>query len=343
MDILSRSPLGFGAFAAAALIALSAEPAAAQTLAAIKARDALLCGVSEGIVGFSIETTAGWSGFDVDFCRALAAAVLGDATKVRYVPLNAETRFAALKSGKIDVLSRNSTWTMSREVELKLLFPATTYYDGQGFIVRKARNTTSALELGGANVCVQSNTTTELNLVDFFRANDMMLHRITFSEPGEAIKAYDAGRCDAFTSDVSQLYAVRLALAAPEDHGILPDVISKEPLGPVVRQGDEQWFNIVKWTVFALVNGEELGVTSGSIDEALRSERPDVRRFVGTDGNFGEQTGLTRDWAARIIRSVGNYAEIFARNVGDGSRLGIPRGLNELWSDGGILYAPPIR
>src|SRR5499427_4673023 len=343
MKIFLRSPLRLCAVAATTLIALSAVPAAAQTLAAVKERGVLVCGVSEGILGFSIETATGWTGFDVDFCRALAAAVLDDPGKVRYVPFNAESRFAALQSGNIDVLSRNSSWTMSREVELKLLFPATTYYDGQGFIVRKARNTTSALELGGANVCVQSNTTTELNLVDFFRANNMMLHRITFSEPSDAIKAYDAGRCDAFTSDVSQLYAVRLALAAPDDHVILPDVISKEPLGPVVRQGDEQWFNIVKWTVFALVNAEELGVTSRSVDQALRSERPDVRRFVGTDGNFGEQTGLSRDWAARIIRSVGNYAEIFARNVGDGSRLGIPRGLNELWSDGGILYAPPIR
>jgi general L-amino acid transport system substrate-binding protein len=343
MKIFLRSPLRLCAVAATSLIALSAVPAAAQTLAAVKERGVLVCGVSEGILGFSIETATGWTGFDVDFCRALAAAVLDDPGKVRYVPFNAESRFAALQSGNIDVLSRNSSWTMSREVELKLVFPATTYFDGQGFIVRKARNVTSALELDGAKVCVQGNTTTELNLADYFHANDMKLEGITFSEPGEAIRAYDAGRCDAFTSDVSQLYAVRLALAAPDDHVILPDVISKEPLGPVVRQGDEQWSNIVKWTVFALVNAEELGVTSRSVDLALRSEKPDVKRLVGTEGNLGEQAGLTRDWAARIIRGVGNYAEIFERNVGDGSKLGIPRGLNQLWTDGGIVYAPPIR
>jgi general L-amino acid transport system substrate-binding protein len=343
MKIFSRSPLRFCAFATAALVALWAAPVAAQTVAGIKDRGALVCGVSEGFLGFSVETTTGWSGFDVDFCRALAAAVLGDPGKVRYVPLNAASRFAVLQIGKIDVLARNSTWTMSREIELKLVFPATTYFDGQGFMVRKARNAASALELDGAKVCVQGNTTTELNLADFFRTNDMTLERLTFSDASDAIRAYDAGQCDAYTSDVTQLYAARLALAAPDEHAILPDVISKEPLGPVVRQGDEQWSNIVKWTVFALVNAEELGVTSRSIDQALQSENPDVRRFVGTEGNFGEQAGLTRDWAVRIVRSVGNYAEIFERNVGDGSKLGIPRGLNQLWTNGGIVYAPPIR
>jgi general L-amino acid transport system substrate-binding protein len=339
----ARLPRRLCACAALALIALSAAPAAAQTLAAIKKRGALVCGVSEGIFGFSIETDAGWTGFDVDFCRALAAAVLGDPNKVRYVPLNAESRFAVLQSGEIDVLSRNSTWTMAREVELKLMFPAVTYFDGQGFIVRKARNAASALELGGAKICVQGGTTSELNLADYFLANDTKLDRNTFTEAGDAIRAYDSGRCDAFTSDVSQLYAVRLTLTAPDDHVILPDIISKEPFGPVVRQGDEQWFNIVKWTVFALINAEELGVSSRSIGQALRSEKPDVKRLVGTEGSFGEQAGLTRDWAVRIIRSVGNYAEIFERNVGDRSNLGIPRGLNELWSNGGIVYAPPIR
>jgi general L-amino acid transport system substrate-binding protein len=343
MKSFFESPLWLPVFAAAAIVALSATSTAAQTLAVIKERGALVCGVSQGILGFSIETAAGWSGFDVDFCRALAAAVLGDRSKVRYVALNAENRFAVLKSGKIDVLSRNSSWTMSREVELKLVFPAATYFDGQGFILRKGRNATSALELDGAKVCVEGNTTTALNLDDYFRANDMRLERITFSEASEAVKAYDAGRCDVFTSDVSQLYAVRLGLAVPDDHVILPDVISKEPLGPAVRQGDEQWSNIVKWVVFALVNAVELGVTSRSIDQALGSERPDVRRLVGTEGNFGEQAGLTRDWVARIIRSVGNYSEIFERNLGHGSKLGIPRGLNQLWTDGGIVYAPPIR
>jgi general L-amino acid transport system substrate-binding protein len=334
-----------GGIAAAALaaLALSASAGSAQTLAAIKQRGALVCGVSEGIIGFSSQTDKGWSGFDVDLCRALAAAVFDDATKVRFVPLNAGDRLAALKAGTIDVLSRNTTWTMSRETEFKIVFPATTYYDGQGFLVRKARNATSALELDNTKVCVQSGTTTELNLADFFRTNTMKFERVAFATSTEAAKAYDAGRCDVFTSDVSQLYAERLALAKADEHVILPDVISKEPLGPAVRQGDDQWASIVKWTAFALVNAEELGVSSRSIDQALKSEKPEIKRLVGSDGNFGEQAGLTRDWVVRIIRSVGNYGEVFERNVGTQSRLGIPRGLNQLWSNGGIVYAPPIR
>ena len=324
-------------------IALSAGAISAQTLASIKQRGALVCGVSEGIAGFSSLTDKGWVGFDVDLCRALAAAVLDDASKVRYVPLNAENRFAALQSGAVDVLSRNTTWTMSREIELKLVFPATTYFDGQGFLVRKSRNATSALELNDVKVCVEGGTTTELNLADYFSTNNMKFERITFASGAEAVKAYDAARCDVLTSDVSQLHAERLSLARPDDHAILPDVISKEPLGPAVRQGDEQWANIVKWTVFALINAEELGVSSASIDEAVKSKKQEVMRLVGTEGNFGEQAGLTRDWAVRIVRSVGNYAQIFERNVGVESKLGIPRGLNHLWSNGGILYAPPIR
>ena len=324
-------------------LALSASAGAAQTLAAIKQRGVLLCGVSEGIYGFSIETPAGWAGFDVDLCRALAAAVFNDPAKVRYVPLNAADRFASLQSRAIDVLSRNSTWTMAREVALKLVFPAVTYYDGQGFLVRRARNVTSALELDNVKVCVQGGTTTELNLGDFFRANNLKFERLAFTTAADAVKAYDAGRCDVFTSDVSQLYAERLALAAPDDHMILPDVISKEPLGPAVRQGDEQWANIVKWTAFALINAEELGVSSKSIDQAVRSDKPEVRRLTGAEDSFGEQAGLTKDWVVRIIRNVGNYGEIFERNVGVESRLGIPRGLNHLWMDGGIVYAPPIR
>ena len=326
-----------------AALALSAGAGSAQTLAAVKQRGALVCGVSEGIAGFSIQTAAGWSGFDVDLCRALAAAVFDDPAKVRYVPLNAAARFSALQSGAIDVLSRNSTWTMSREIELKLTFPAVTYYDGQGFLVRRARNVTSALELDNVKVCVQGGTTTELNLGDFARANNLKLERVSFVSAADAIKAYDAGRCDVFTSDVSELHAERLTLTAPDDHIILPDVISKEPLGPAVRQGDEQWANIVKWTAFALINAEELGVSSKSIDQALRSDKPEIRRLTGAEGNFGEQAGLTKDWVVRIIRNVGNYGEIFERNVGIESRLGIPRGLNHLWMDGGIVYAPPIR
>jgi general L-amino acid transport system substrate-binding protein len=324
-------------------LALAVGPGAAQTLAAIKQRGTLVCGVSEGILGFSAQTDQGWAGFDVDLCRALAAAVFGDAGKVRYVPLTANDRFTALQSGAIDVLSRNSTWTMSRETELKLVFPAATYFDGQGFLIRKTVPATSALELDNTRVCVQSGTTTELNLVDYFRANHMRLEPVAFESARDAVSAYEAGRCDVFTSDVSQLHAERIGLAHPDDHVILPDIISKEPLGPAVRQGDEQWASIVKWTIFALIDAEELGVSSTTIDEAVRSAKPDIRRLVGTEGNFGEQAGLTRDWAVRIVRQVGNYGEVFERNVGTESKLGIPRGLNHLWTTGGILYAPPIR
>jgi general L-amino acid transport system substrate-binding protein len=322
---------------------IGAGAATAQTLDKIKQRGSLACGVSEGIAGFSAPNGAKWTGFDVDLCRALAAAVFGDAEKVRYVPLNANDRFVALQSGTIDVLSRNSTWTMSRETDLKLAFPAVTYYDGQGFMIRRSRPATSALELDNTKVCVQSGTTTELNLVDFFRINHMKLETVALPNAKDVVSAYDAGRCDVFTSDVSQLHAERLSLAKPDDHVILPDVISKEPLGPAVRQGDDQWANIVKWTVFAMINAEELGVAAASLDQALSSTKPEVKRLVGTEGNFGEQMGLTRDWAVRAIRAVGNYGEVFERNVGNDSRLGIPRGLNHLWTTGGILYAPPIR
>ena len=303
----------------------------------------LVCGVSEGILGFSAPTDKGWSGFDVDLCRALAAAIFDDPGKVRYVPLNANDRFAALRAGTIDVLSRNSTWTMSRETDLKLVFPAVTYFDGQGFMIRRNTTVSSALELGNTKVCVQQGTTTDLNLVDYFNANNMELERVASERAADVAKAYDAGRCDVFTSDVSQLYAERLSLAKPDDHLILPDIISKEPLGPAVRQGDEQWANIVKWTVFAMINAEELGVSSKTIDRPSNPTSRKIKRLVGTDGNFGEQMGLTKDWAVRIIKQVGNYGEVFERNVGTGSRLGIPRGLNHLWTTGGILYAPPIR
>ena len=345
MKNFSRLLIHVCAIAAAALTALPlyVSGGSAQTLAAIKQRGVIACGVSEGIYGFSIETPTGWAGFDVDLCRALAAAVFNDPTKVRYVPLDAAARFASLQSGAIDVLSRNSTWTMSREIGLKLVFPAVTYYDGQGFLLRRERNITSALELDNVKVCVQGGTTTELNLGDFFRTNNLKFERLAFTTATDAVKAYDAGRCDVFTSDVSQLHAERLTLSTPDDHVILPDVISKEPLGPAVRQGDEQWANIVKWTAFALINAEELGVSSKSIDQAIRSDKPEVRRLAGTEGDFGEQAGLTKDWVVRIIRSVGNYGEIFERNVGVESKLGIPRGLNQLWTNGGIVYAPPIR
>jgi general L-amino acid transport system substrate-binding protein len=324
--------------------AMAQTPSAMRTLAAIQQRGVLVCGVSEGITGFSAATNDGaWTGLDVDICRALAAAVFDDASKVRYIPLNAANRFEALQTGRIDVLSRNSTWTMAREIELKLVFPAVDYYDGQGFLVRKTRNVTSSLELDNTRVCVQSGTTTALNLVDYFRANNMRLEQVAFVSAADAVKAYDSGRCDVYTTDVSQLYAERLSLSVPDDHDILPDVISKEPLATAVRQGDEQWANIVKWTVFALINAEELGITSENLDDAAKSAKPEIKRFMGTEGSFGENVGLTKDWAARMIRHVGNYGEIFERNVGSRSKLGIPRGLNHLWNNGGILYAPPIR
>jgi general L-amino acid transport system substrate-binding protein len=320
------------------------SPAAAQTLKAVKDRGAVNCGVSEGLYGFSARDDKGtWNGFDVDLCRAIAAAIFNDASKVRYTGLDASSRFKALQSGGIDVLSRNTTWTMSREIELGLNFAATNYYDGQGFLVPKALKKDSALDLDGAKVCVQTGTTTELNLVDHFRVNKMKYEVIGSQTADAAIKGYDSGRCNVFTADVSQLFAIRLLLSKPDDHVILPDVISKEPLGPVVRQGDPQWFNVVKWVHFAMVNAEELGVTSKNIDEAMKSEKPDVKRLVGNEGRYGEQLGLTKDWAARIVRHVGNYGEVFERNVGVGSRLGIPRGINQLWSVGGIQYAPPIR
>jgi general L-amino acid transport system substrate-binding protein len=324
--------------------AFTASPADAQTLKAVRDRGAVNCGVSEGLYGFSARDDKGnWNGFDVDLCRAIAAAIFNDTDKVRYTPLDASSRFKALQSSGIDVLSRNTTWTMSREIELGLNFAATSYYDGQGFLVPKALKKDSALDLDGAKVCVQSGTTTALNLVDHFRTNKMKYEAIGTVSADEAIKGYDSGRCNVFTADVSQLFAIRLLLSKPDDHIILPDVISKEPLGPVVRQGDAQWLNIVKWVHFAMINAEELGVTSRNIDEAMKSEKPDVKRLVGNEGSYGEQLGLTKDWAVRIVRHVGNYGEVFERNVGIGSKLGIPRGINQLWSVGGIQYAPPIR
>jgi general L-amino acid transport system substrate-binding protein len=340
---------GKGSFTAlvvgvAAAAALTASAASAQTLKAVKDRGAVNCGVSEGLYGFSARDDKGaWTGFDVDLCRAVAAAVFNDASKVRYTPLDASARFRSLQSGNIDVLSRNSTWTMSRETDLGLIFAGITYYDGQGFLVPRSLKKDSALDLDGTKVCVQIGTTTELNLADHFRANKMKFEAISSQTVEDAIKNYDSGRCNVFTADVSSLYAIRLRLSKPDDHVILPDVISKEPLGPAVRQGDMQWFNIVKWVNFAMINAEELGVNSQNIDQALKSEKPDVRRLLGNEGTYGEHLGLTKDWAARIVRHVGNYGEVFERNVGVGSRLGIPRGINQLWNVGGIQYAPPIR
>jgi general L-amino acid transport system substrate-binding protein len=331
------------ALGAAAALATSA-PASAQTLNTVKQRGVLVCGVSQGLPGFSSPDDRGnWTGLDVDFCRALAAAIFNDPTKVRFTPLSTKDRFTALQSGEIDVLSRNSTWTLSRDSSLGLNFAGITYYDGQGFMVKKALKINSALELNGASVCTQTGTTTELNLADYFRANKMKYEVLALATGDETIKAYDGGRCDVFTTDVSQLYAEKLKLSNANDHVILPEIISKEPLGPVVRHGDDQWFDLVKWTHFAMINAEELGVSSKTVDEALKSDKPDIKRLVGTEGNYGEQLGVTKDWVVRIVKHVGNYGEVFERNVGSGSKLGIARGLNNLWTKGGIQYAPPIR
>ncbi len=334
--------------AAAAALALGAAAGAmgaeAQTLKAVQDRGTLVCGVSQGIAGFSIKDDKGeWSGIDVDFCRALAAAIFNDPSKVQYVPLTASERFDALKNKQIDVLSRNSTWTMGREDDYGILFAGVTYYDGQAFLVPKSRNLTSALELDGSKVCIQNGTTSEPNAVDFFETNHINNEIVHGETVADVVSDYLAGKCDVLTTDESQLFALRSQFPKPGDHVILPDVISKEPLGPVVRQDDMRWFNIVKWVNFALIDAEELGVGSKTIDDAMKSQKPAVKRLVGTEGEFGKPLGLSNAWAANAIRAVGNYGEVFDRNVGAHSKLGIPRGLNELWNNGGIQYAPPIR
>jgi general L-amino acid transport system substrate-binding protein len=327
---------------AAALLAFGTA-ADAQTLKAIKDRGSLVCGVSQGLPGFSENDGKGnWSGFDVDFCRALAAAIFDDPKKVTFTPLNAAERFDALKAGKIDILSRNSTWTLGREAE-GLTFAGVTYYDGQGFMVRKTRNVMTSMDLANVKICVQEGTTTELNITDYFNQNGMRFEIVKIGGVADLVKAYDAGRCDVLTADVSQLYALRLDLSKPSDHTILADVISKEPLGPVVRQGDEQWFNVVKWVHFAMLNADELGVHNAKLADALKSEKADLKRLLGRDGDYGEKLGLTRDWVVRIVRHVGSYSDVFERNIGMKSKVMIPRGLNHLWSAGGIQYAPPVR
>jgi general L-amino acid transport system substrate-binding protein len=323
---------------------LSTGAATAQTLKTVKDRGMLSCGVGQGLPGFSTPDDKGnWTGLDVDVCRAIAAAIFNDPSKVKFVPLSAKDRFTALQSGEIDVLSRNTTWTVSRDTSLGANFTGVNYYDGQGFMVKKSLKVNSALELNSASVCVQTGTTTEQNLADYFKGNNMKYEVIAFGTNDEAVKAYESGRCDVFTTDVSGLYADRLKLASPADHVVLPEVISKEPLGPMVRHGDDQWFDIVKWTLFAMLTAEEMGVTQKNVDEMAKSDKPDFKRVFGTDGNLGEQLGLTKDWVTRIVKAVGNYGESFDRNVGAGSKLGIARGLNQLWNKGGIQYAPPIR
>jgi len=328
----------------AAVAGMGATVASAATLDDVKAKGFVQCGVSTGLAGFSAPNDAGdWSGLDVDLCRGVAAAVFGDATAVKFSPLSAKERFTALQSGEIDVLSRNTTWTMSRDTQLGLNFAGVNYYDGQGFMVRKSLGVNSALQLSGASVCVQTGTTTELNLTDYFKANDMTYNPVVFEKLEEVNAAYDANRCDVYPPDQSGLYSFRLGLSNADDHMVLPEVISKEPLGPVVRQGDDQWFSIVKWVHFAMINAEEMGVTSANADEMLNSTDPNVMRLLGKEGNFGESIGLDADWAYNVVKNVGNYGEVFERNVGESTQLKIGRGVNALWSKGGLQYAPPIR
>ena len=326
------------------LAVVTASAASAQTLDQVKQRGVLNCAVNIGLAGFSNPDDKGnWTGLDVDYCKAIAAAVLGDPNKVKYIPTTAKERFTALQSGEADVLIRNTTWSMARDSALGLSFAGVNFYDGQGFMVKKSLGVSSAKELNGATVCVQTGTTTELNLADFFRRNNMEYQPVVFEKAEECLQAYEAGRCDAYTTDASGLYSQRLQLQNPDEHIVLPEIISKEPLGPSVRQGDSQWFTIVKWVHFALLNAEELGVTQANVEEMKSSTNPDIRRLVGVEGDFGQAIGLDNDWAVRIIKAVGNYGEIYDRNVGKQTRINIDRGLNALLTEGGLQYAPPIR
>jgi general L-amino acid transport system substrate-binding protein len=330
--------------AAVAAFAFSGS-ASADTLSDVQARGSLNCGTNTGLVGFATPDNQGnWAGLDVDVCRAIAAAVLGDATKIKFVPLGSKERFTALQSGEVDVLIRNSTWTFSRDTDLGLDFVAVDYYDGQGFLVRKELGVKSAKELSGATICVQTGTTTEKNLADYFRTNNLELKSVVFETAEQTRGAYDEGRCDAYTTDASGLAAERTQLKNPGDNIILPEIISKEPLGPAVRHGDNRWGDIVRWSFNVMLIAEEKGITQANVDDVkAKSEDPEVRRMLGVEDEMGKMTGLSKDWAYNIVKQVGNYGESFERNVGQKTPLGLARGLNELWSKGGLQYAPPIR
>ena len=324
----------------------AASAASAATLDDVKAKGFLQCVVNTGLAGFAAPDASGnWTGLDVDYCRAVAAAIFNDPSKVKFTPTTAQTRFTALQSGEGDVLFRNTTWTISRDTALGFNFRVVNYYDGQGFMVPKALNVKSALELSGAAVCVQSGTTTELNLADYFKGNGLDYNPVVYEKLEEVNAAYDSGRCDVYTTDQSGLYSLRLSLSSPDDQVILPEIISKEPLGPAVRQGDDQWFDIVSWSHYALVQAEEFGITQANVDEMKNSESPDIKRFLGVeaDTKIGTALGLTNDWAYNIIKHVGNYSEVFERNIGANTPLKIERGLNALWTKGGLQYAPPVR
>jgi len=330
------------AFAAAAMVSTGVH---AATLDDVKAKGFVQCGVSQGLPGFSNPDEQGnWTGIDVDVCRAVAAAVLGDAGAVKFTPLSAKERFTALQSGEIDMLSRNTTWTLSRDTSLGLNFAGVNYYDGQGFMVRKDLGVKSALELNGAAVCTNLGTTTELNVTDYFRANGMELKLVAFEKADEVVAAYDAGRCDVYTTDRSGLAAQRLKMEDGEAHMVLPEVISKEPLGPVVRHGDDQWFDIVKWTMNGLLEAEEYGISSANAaDLKANSDNPSVRRLLGVEGDMGEKLGIGNDWLYNVVSQVGNYGETYERHVGAATPLKLDRGVNNLWNHGGLMYAPPIR
>jgi general L-amino acid transport system substrate-binding protein len=344
---MRRSTLQF--IAASSLLVIAAAFAASahagKTLDAIKQRDQVVCGVNTGLAGFSAADSQGnWVGLDVDICKAIAAAVLGDAKKVKWVPLNAQQRFTALQSGEVDILSRNTTFTLTRDASLGLFITAVTYYDGQGFIVTKKSKITSAKQLKNAEICVQSGTTTEKNLTDYFKSINVKMKPVVFEGFEASVKAFFSGRCQAYTTDASGLASIRNKEAAnPDDYVILPELISKEPLGPMVRRGDDEWFTIVKWTIYALLEGEEYGITQANVDQMKTSQDPPVQRILGTSEDTGKLLGLDKEWAYRALKSVGNYGEIFERNVGPKSALKLPRGLNNLWNKGGIQYAPPIR
>lgn len=316
----------------------------AATLDDVRSRGFVHCGVSTDLLGFSQSDKDGnWTGLDVDYCRAVAAAIFNNPESVKFVQLTKSDRFSALQAGKIDILAQNSAWTMTRDTSLGIAFVGVNYYGGQAFMTRKSIGVASVLELSGASVCVRAGSTTELNVVDYYSKNNMNYELVLPSTDSEVSAAYDSGLCQVYSADAAALYSARLTLGDPEDHVVLPEIISKEPLGPAVRHGDEQWFNIVKWVHFALLNAEEMGVTQAAVDEMGASENVDIRRLLGTEGAFGEGIGLNNDWAANIIRAVGNYGEIFDRNLGSESELDIVRGLNALWIDGGIQYAPPIK
>lgn len=327
-----------------ACLLVAAAGSRAQTLDAVRKASELKCGVEAGLAGFSqIDGKGVWRGLDVDICRAVAAAALGDGNKVKFVPLTPQTRFTALQSGEIDLLTFDTTWTLSRETNSGLLFAGVDFYDGQGFMVRADSNAKSAKDLDGATVCLQPGTVTELNLADFQKLNNIRLRPVPIDDLPQAVGAFQSGRCDVYTADASALAGIKSGMRRPEDVRILPDIASKEPLGPSVRSDDVRWFKLVRWTLSAMIAAEELEVTQANVDEMLKSANPSVQRLLGVDSKLGESLGVSNDWAVRIIRTVGNYGESFERNMGSGSPLGLPRGLNALWTKGGLMYAPPVR